>query len=109
MRYLVLAAALFLSSCSPLDVAGALLGSGPNINGQIGAENTQGIKIDATKQAPTVTVRPKGRVDTIDQRTTNITETDPLMLALLIIGWLAPSPAEIGRRIKSMITRKTDA
>lgn len=102
-RIRLLFAALMLVSlvaaCSPLDL---LLG-GPNVaaNGQIGAENQQGIIID---QAPNVTVRPKGRVDNIDQSTN--TEVDPLMLALLILGWLAPSPGEIARGIMKPFRRK---
>ncbi len=106
MKYLVLALALFLASCSPLDVAGALLGGGPNVNGQIGAENNQGITTNITREAPTLTVRPKARVDNVDQSTTNITETDPLLIALLIIGWLAPSPGEIARGFMGLFKRK---
>ena len=102
LRFVALMLAGLLAACSPLDVAGALLGGGPNINGQIGAENNQGV--NTTFEAPKVTVRPKARVDNIDQSTN--TEVDPLLLALLIIGWLAPSPGEIGRSIMKLFRRK---
>ena len=93
---------LIISACSPADLLGSFLGGGPNvgINGQIGAENTQaGVVVEA----PSVEVK-KGGTATIDQSST--TEVDPLLVALLIIGWLAPSPGEIGRRISKLWRRK---
>jgi predicted small lipoprotein YifL len=95
MRILLLI--LFLSGCglSPLG----FLGSGVNTaaNTQIGKTNNQGVNITT---APTTVpqIRPEAPVDTINQ-TNNNTEIDPLLLLLLILGWLAPSPNEIGRGI----------
>lgn len=98
---------LGLSSCSPTQLLGTLLGGGPNVNGQVGQVNQQGLNI--TKEAPSVTVRPKGRIDHLDQSTTNNTEVDPWLILLLILGWLAPSPGEISRRIKNIFRRKPNA
>lgn len=89
---------------SPLSL---LTGSGPNVaaNTQVGKENTQTIGINKT-------LRPQLRVDapveTIvqDTSTTNNTSVDPLLLIMLILGWLAPSPTELGRKITSLFKRK---
>ena len=102
---------LTISSCSVSDLAGSALkatlgGGGPSVNAQVGQNNTQGVSI--TKEAPTVTVRPKARVDNINQSTTNVTDISNELLALLIIGWLAPSPGEIGRGISRLWRRKDD-
>lgn len=94
--------AFLVAGCSATDVLGSLLGGGPNVaaNGQIGATNQQGVNI--TTEAPSVTVRPKGRIDNLNQSTTNNTNTDWWIILLLIIGWLAPSPSEIGRGITKL-------
>lgn len=95
---------VLLASCSGLGGAAlsALVGSGPsvNANAQVGKTNQQGINV--TSQAPTVTVRPQSRVDSIDQSTTNNVDIPPWVLLLLVIGWLAPSPGEIARSIKNL-------
>lgn len=84
-----------------------LTGSGPNVaaNTQVGKENTQTIGINKT-------LRPQLRVDapveTVvqDTSTTNNTSVDPLLLIMLILGWLAPSPSEIGRKLCKIFKRK---
>lgn len=85
-----------------------MTGKGTNVaaNTQIGKENYQGVNTTVDRS-----VRPQARtegpVDTIDQssNTTNNTEIDPLMLLLLILGWLAPSPQEMGRGIYNLFRR----
>lgn len=109
-RSLLLLSALTLTvSCSPLNL---LTGGGPNVaaNTQIGKENTQnvGVVTKVTKDTSVRPVlRPEAPVETINQdnsqTTTNNTEIDPLLLLLLIAGWLAPSPQEIGRGLMKMI------
>lgn len=99
---------LTLASCGKLPL-GLLGGGGPNVaaNTQIGKENYQGINTTIDRS-----IRPEARtegpVDTIDQSnsTTNNTEIDPLMLILLVLGWLAPSPQEMGRGFMSLFRRK---
>ena len=93
--FVALMLASLVASCSPLDIAKSLVGGGPNVNGQIGAENNQGINIKSTRAAPTVTVRPKARVDTIDQSTTNNVSIPPWVLLVIVclaaggaIGWV---------------------
>ena len=94
-----------LSSCSQLP--SLLSGGGTNVaaNTQIGKENTQNVGLNSS-------IRPQLRVDapveTVvqDTSTTKNTEIDPLMLILLILGWLAPSPNEMGRGILKLFRRK---
>jgi len=99
---------LFLSSCSsaPLKL---LSGGGTNVaaNTQIGKENTQNLGVITTTQPK---LRIEAPVDKIvqDTSTTKITEVDPLMLLLLVLGWLAPSPNEIGRGLLRLFRRNKD-
>ena len=98
-------------SCSSLGPLSLLTGGGPKVaaNTQIGKENNQGINTTIDNSVRPV-ARPSAPVDTIDQsnNTTNNTEIDPLLLFLLIIGWLAPSPSEIGRSILGLFKRKKE-
>lgn len=96
-----------LSSCGgPLSL---LTGGGPNVaaNVQAGKENNQGINTSVDNSLRPV-LRPEGPVETIvqDNSTTKITEMDPLLLLLLVLGWLAPSPNEIGRGILKLLGRR---
>ena len=94
-----------LSSCS--QIPSFLSGGGTNVaaNTQIGKENTQNLGV-TTSVRPQVLV--EAPVETIvqDTSTTKNTTIDPLMLILLILGWLAPSPNEIARGIRNLIRRK---
>jgi hypothetical protein len=99
---LVLIGTLSLAGCSgnPLSL---LTGSGTNVaaNTQIGKENTQNLGLNLSK-------RPQLRVDAPvqdlvqDNSTTSNTTLDPLLIILLILGWLAPSPSEIARYIRDL-------
>jgi hypothetical protein len=96
-----------LSSCSKLNPLSFLTGGGTNVaaNTQIGKENSQNVGVNTT-------IRPQLRVEAPvekivqDTSTTKNTEIDPLMLILLILGWLAPSPNEIGRGFIRLFKRK---
>lgn len=91
-----------LTACSSSALS-LLTGGGPNVaaNTQIGKENNQGVNTTITTTSRPE-LNPAGPVDTIvqDNSTTNIS---PLVLLLLIIGWLAPSPSEMGRGLMNMI------
>ena len=95
-----------LSGCgaSPLSL---LTGGGPNVaaNTQIGKENNQTVGVVSNTRPQ---LRVEAPVDTVvqDISTTKNTEVDPLMLLLLILGWLAPSPSEIGRSFINLFKRK---
>jgi hypothetical protein len=96
---------LSLSSCSQLP--SLLSGGGTNVaaNTQIGKENTQNVGLNSSIRPQ---LRVEAPVDKIiqDTSTTKNTEIDPLMLILLILGWLAPSPNEMGRGILKLFRRK---
>lgn len=106
---LVLLSFLLLTSCSNLTPLKLLGGGGVSTaaNVQAGKTNNQTLGTNET-YAPTVSLRPNARVDTVDQskETVNNTYVSPLMLILLILGWLAPSPSEIARGIRSLWRRK---
>lgn len=105
-------------SCSKLP---NLLTGGTNVaaNVQAGKTNTQTLGT-TNNIAPTVSVRPNARVDSIDQSsTTSKVNTDavetivvneiPVWLVLLfglLCGFLIPSPQEIIRSIVGLFRRK---
>jgi len=96
-----------LSSCGgPLSL---LTGGGPNVaaNVQAGKENYQGVTVKTDTSVRPV-LRPEGPVETVvqDNSTTENTEIDPLLLLLLVLGWLAPSPNEISRGFLRLFKRK---
>ena len=99
---------LLLSSCGTIPF---LSGGGPNVaaNTQIGKENYQGVNTSVDRSVRPV-LRPEGPVENLqqDNSTTNNTEIDPLLLILLVLGWLAPSPNEIARGIRDLFRRKQD-
>mgnify|MGYP003631784886 CR=1 FL=1 len=92
---------LFLSSCSA--VPSFLTGGGTNVaaNTQIGKENTQNLGYNTTVRPELSIAAP---VETVvqDTSTTKNTTIDPLMLILLVLGWLAPSPNEMARGIRNL-------
>jgi len=116
----VLVAALLvvsLSSCSgPLKL---LTGGGPNVAANVPVaigqevEQTQGVSVKT--EAPSVSIRPNSRTGDIDQsqnqvqadevKTVVVNEVPVWVILLLILGWLFPSPGEIGRWVRSLFTR----
>ena len=94
-----------LAGCgaSPLSL---LTGGGPNVaaNTQVGKENTQNVGLNSSLRPQ---LRVEAPVETVvqDTSTTKNTEIDPLMLILLVLGWLAPSPNEMGRGILKLFRR----
>jgi len=104
MRWILLT--LLLSSCG---LTSLIPTGGTNVaaNTQVGQENYQGVTTNVDRSVKPV-LRPEGPVETVqqDNSTTNISEVDPLLLLLLVLGWLAPSPSEIGRGILKLFRRR---
>jgi hypothetical protein len=99
MKWLVLC--LFLSGCG-LSSLGLLTGGGGgptvNSNAQIGKENRQtGLSFEEEITAGRDVVSKEietGSVDSLKILNTNI---PPWVIILLILGWLLPTPTEMGR------------
>ncbi len=102
----LLLATLLLSSCSQLNPLSFLSG-GTNVaaNTQVGKENNQTVGV-VTNTRPQLRVEAPVEQVVQDTSTTNNTEIDPLLLILLILGWLAPSPNEMARGFLDLFRRK---
>ena len=101
--------ALLTSTLSSCGLTSLIPTGGTNVaaNTQLGKENNQGVNTSIDRSVRPV-LRPEGPVENIqqDNSTTNNTEIDPLLLILLVLGWLAPSPSEIGRGLLKLFRRK---
>lgn len=112
---LLLLALMLMAGCSgtPLSL---LTGGGPNVaaNTQLGETNQQVLgtsettKVDVKDVQGTVQVsNDKNEVSTDSGSViVNKTEIDPLLLILLVLGWLLPSPQEIARGFINIFKRK---
>jgi hypothetical protein len=110
MRWLLLV--LFLSSCglSTLLPLGGSGGPTVNSNAQIGKENKQAV---VTYEEETVTSAGRDVITTevikeveagpIEKLLISNQNIPPWVMLLLILGWLLPTPTEIGRGIMNFI------
>ena len=120
MRWLVLA--LFLSGCSQIPSFLLGGGGGPNVaaNVQAGQTNSQTVGTTSNSDQEVVVETLTGdlkqsndtnKVNTDTVENININEIPPWVLILLVLGWLAPSPQEMGRGLLTLIStlrRKSD-
>ena len=120
MRWLVLA--LFLSGCSQIPSFLVGGGGGPNVaaNVQAGKTNSQTVGTTNNSDQEVVVETLTGdlkqsndtnKVNTDSVENININEIPPWVLILLVLGWLAPSPQEMGRGLLTLIAtlrRKSD-
>jgi uncharacterized protein YceK len=120
MRWLVLA--LFLSGCSQIPSFLLGGGGGPNVaaNVQAGQTNSQTVGTTSNSDQEVVVETLTGdlkqsndtnKVNTDSVENININEIPPWVLILLVLGWLAPSPQEMGRGLLTLIAtlrRKSD-
>ena len=104
---------MVISACSgPL---GLLTGGGPNIaaNVQAGKTNSQTVgttnNVEQKLENPTAnTIRQSNdtnRVQADRVETVVVNEVPVWVILLLILGWLFPSPNEIGRYVRNLFTR----
>ena len=98
-----------MPSCSkgPLSL---LTGGGPQVAANIQAGKTNSQTLGTTKIVEQKTE--SGDIKSVDSKVSaesvekvTVNETQPWVILLLILGWLLPSPNEIGRWIKSLFTR----
>lgn len=103
VRTLILSTILLitLSACSG-GALSLLTGGGPNVaaNTQVGKENYQGVTTNVITQPE---LRPEGPVDTAIQDNSTNTNLPFWFLVLFALGWLAPSPQEMGRGFYNLL------
>ena len=120
MRWLVLA--LFLSGCS--QIPSFLMGGegGPNVAANVQAGKTNSQTVGTTNNSDQEVVvdtltgdlkqsNDTNKVNTDSVENININEIPPWVLILLVLGWLAPTPQEMGRGLLTLIAtlrRKSD-
>ena len=102
MKVVVVLVLLGMLGCTPFDVAKSLLdpSSGPSLDVTVGdkEESVVGQVGDSSEiEAESIT----GGVNT-----TNIQETPPWVILLLIIGWVLPGPREMYNEIRSWFRRR---
>jgi len=110
---LALTALMVIPACgSPLSL---LTGGGPNVaaNTQAGQENSQTIGADLDQSQNIVRPNARDITQTKDTNTVRtekvesltIQETPLWIIVLLILGWLLPSPGEMGRILRGFFKK----
>ena len=113
---------LLISSCSQIPSFLMGGGGGPNVaaNVQAGKTNSQTVGTTSNSDQEVVVETLTGdlkqsndtnKVNTDSVENININEIPPWVLILLVLGWLAPSPQEMGRGLLTLILtlrRKSD-
>jgi predicted small lipoprotein YifL len=98
--------AITLTGCGkgPLSL---LTGGGPNVAAQVqmGKENNQAVVSQTTRTEAGRDVN-QSKLQAQEVKQVTIQEVPPWVVLLLILGWLLPSPNEIGRWITNLFTRK---
>ena len=115
LRTLCLICLLTLAACGPLNPVSLLTGGGPNVaaNVQAGETNTQTIGTTAIQEQSIVRPQARDITQTADEnkirteKVDNLTinETPIWMIVLLVLGWLLPSPSEMGRGLLKVFRR----
>jgi len=111
MRWLVLT--LLLSSCGLTGLPFFSGGGGPtvNSNAQIGKENKQSVvtyeqeeTTSAGRDVITTEVLKEVEAGPVDTLKINNTNIPPWVLLVLLLGWILPTPTQIGRAIYHTVT-----
>jgi hypothetical protein len=92
-----------------------LTGGGPNVAANVQAGKTNNQTVGTTSNSEQKIVRPKARdirqsndsnkVQADEVQTVVVNEVPVWVVLLLILGWLFPSPGEIGRMILQLFKR----
>lgn len=96
-----------LTSCSATSPLSLLTGGGPNVaaNVQAGKTNSQTVGTTTNNSDVGVVDQSTSKVDADNVDTVNIQQTPVWMIILLVLGWLLPSPNEIGRWFRGLFKR----
>jgi len=106
-----------LGGCSGLNPLSLLSGGGPNVaaNTQLGQENEQTVGLRTSNEQTIVRPQARDITQTADEgvkaeKIDNVTVQNipPWVLVLLVLGWLLPSPGEIGRKVRSLWQKTQD-
>ncbi len=112
---LALLSILLLSNCTSLNPLSLLSGKGTNVaaNTQIGKTNTQTIGTTKNTEQKIVVETLTGEIEqsnddnkvstkSVDNLTIN--EIPPWVILLLVLGWMLPTPQEMGKGLLKIIT-----
>jgi len=119
-KLIAISSVLVLASCTPLSWLPGIGGgnSGPTLtavgtqmaaeaNQQIVADQSnirsEGGDIEVNEIEDTVTTRDVDSIRIFNQ------DIPPWVIIALVLGWLAPSPGEMGRGLANLVTRKRRA
>ena len=98
MRALMLI--MLLASCSSLPLG--MLGGGTNVaaNTQIGRENRQtAVSMEERVEAGRDVIQKEVEAGPVESLTVNNQDIPPWVLLLALIGWLLPTPTQMGNAI----------
>ena len=103
-----------LTLCAALAGCGSLplgmLGGGPNVaaNVQAGRENRQtAVGFEERVEAGRDVIQKEVETGQVDSLTINNEEIPPWVLLVALLGWLLPSPGEIGRGLYRLLGGKS--
>ena len=106
MKLLALILVILLAGCvNPLAM---LTGGKPSVaaNVQVGKENTQQVVASQTKtEAGRDIIQQNTPVVAQEIKEVTIQQTPMWVLILLVLGWLLPSPNEIGRLVRGLFRK----
>jgi len=106
MRWLLLV--LVLAGCSSINPLSFLGGGGPtvNSNAQIGKENRQSvISFEKDSTAGRDIVTKEVEAGPVEQLQVNNVDNAPWLILFALLGWLLPTPQQIGQSIYSFFAR----
>jgi hypothetical protein len=110
MRWLLVA--VLLASCSSLNPVGLLTGGGTNVaaNTQLGKENKQAVvtyeeetTTSAGRDVITTEVIKEVEAGPVEELKINNTNIPPWVLLVLLLGWLLPTPSQMGRAMYNFV------
>jgi hypothetical protein len=97
----VAALCLVLAGCGSLPL-GMLGGGGPNVaaNTQIGRENRQtAVSVEERVEAGRDVIQKEVEAGPVESLTVNNEEYPPWLLLVALIGWLLPTPTQMGEAV----------
>ena len=109
-QVLLMCLLLVLTGCGKLPL-GMIGGGGPNVaaNTQVGRENVQQAVAQQTRTSAgrdIITTQREVEAQQVEAVTINNDRLPVWLIVALVVGWLAPSPNEIGRGVRGLFKRR---